>query len=905
MDRRPTYEELKQRVEELGLEAEGYREVELKKSEHEKGDILDTITEHVIYHDTDQRVLWANRAAGESVGATPEELIGRHCYEIWHQRAEPCEDCPVIEAIRTGRPHEREGTRLDGRIFFMRGYPFRDANGEIIGGVEVTEEITERKLAEAALRESKERYRGLFDNSTDFFFTLDLEGNFTDVNKAAERLTGFTKEELIGMNFRDYTPEDTHEKIFEAFHRLFEEGKALQDFPLEVTVKDSIKKYFETSTTTLRKGEKIIGFQGVSRDITKRVHYEEALKQSEDKYRTILESIEEGYYEVDLAGNFTFFNDSLCKILGYSDDEIVGMNYKEYTDEETANKIYGVFNKVFRRGKSATGFDWPLTCKDGGKRYVEISVSLMTDSEGQATGFRGIVRDVTEKKKTEAELIQTKNLLQNILNSSTDAISATDLKGNIILPSAKSVELLGYDSNELIGSKIYDRYENGIEDARRIMKELMEKGELRDYEMKLKRKDGRLLEVSVSASLLKNEYKETIGTLGIYRNISEKKRLEAQLQQAKKMEAIATLAGGIAHQFNNALTSITGYAGLLEMDFLKNEKVMKYVQAMKASAHRMAHLTGQLLAYARGGKYNPQALSLTDFIEDTLPLIQHTIKPDIRVETDLPVETWSVEADGTQMQMVLSAIVANSNEAIEGPGRIRISTRNLEVNQRQLSGHPGARPGPYVCLSIQDDGKGMDEQTKSRIFEPFFTTHFIGRGLGMASVYGIINNHGGWIEVDSESEKGTEVRIYLPVIEPEAEAEVQEGTVPGAGIELSGGQRNVLVIEDEEDVMTITREALERFGYRVLEAKTGSEAVEIARTFDGNIDLALLDIKLPDMSGGKVYPLIMEARPKLRVIVCSGYAIDGPAQEILDAGAEGFIQKPFLVSTLAEKLKEV
>ena len=334
---------------------------------------------------------------------------------------------------------------------------------------------------------------------------------------------------------------------------------------------------------------------------------------------------------------------------------------------------------------------------------------------------------------------------------------------------------------------------------------------------------------------------------------------------------------------------------------------MDYAKAMEQSAHRMAHLTSQLLAYAGGGKYNAQPMSLSELVEGSLPLIQHALDPDIHVETDLPPDVMNVEADNTQMQMVLSAILTNSNEAIEPPGRIRIFTRNIDIDQGFINDHPGLKPGPYVCLSIEDNGKGMDQETKERIFEPFFTTHFIGRGLGMASVYGIVTNHDGSISVDSEPGKGTAVTIYLPALEAkeEVEGEVEERIVSAPAIDLPTGEGTVLVIEDEEPLVELFRQILERLGYRVLQARNGDEAVEIAKTFDGQIDLALLDIKLPDMSGNQVYPLIMEARPDLKVVVCSGYSIVGPAQEILDAGAEGFIQKPFSLKILAEKLKEV
>ena len=352
------------------------------------------------------------------------------------------------------------------------------------------------------------------------------------------------------------------------------------------------------------------------------------------------------------------------------------------------------------------------------------------------------------------------------------------------------------------------------------------------------------------------------------------------------MEAIATLAGGIAHQFNNALSSITGHTGLLEMEFSDNKKILGYVEAMKASTRRMAKLTDQLLSYARGGKYNPQPLSLSDFVKDSLPLIQHIIDPAIRVETDLPLDISDIEADRTQMQMVLSAIVINSNEAIEGPGHIKIFTGNEDIDEKFAKHHPGFKPGSYVCLTVEDDGKGMDEETRSRIFEPFFTTHFIGLGLSMAAVYGIVKGHDGWIGVDSELGKGTAVRIYFPPFQVEKE----EKEVEERKTELIKGTGTILVIEDEEPLIKLNRIALEISGYHVLEARTGREAVNLARTFDGDIDLATLDIVLPDMNGREVYAGIKEARPDLKVIVCSGYDIYGPAaEEIMCAGAQSFI----------------
>ena len=379
----------------------------------------------------------------------------------------------------------------------------------------------------------------------------------------------------------------------------------------------------------------------------------------------------------------------------------------------------------------------------------------------------------------------------------------------------------------------------------------------------------------------------------------ERRRLERHLQNAQKMEAIATLAGGIAHQFNNALSIIVGYVELLEMALPVNINVSKYIQPLKTSARRMGNLTNQLLAYARGGKYQPKNISLSRLVQDTLPLITHTLDTAIEVEMDLADNVFNVNGDLVQLQTVLSAVLTNAAEALEGSGGIRISAENQEIDAEHASHCPGLKPGLYVCLTVEDNGKGMDEDTSARVFEPFFTTRFQGRGLGMAAAYGIITNHGGWIGIDSKLGEGTVVRLYLPAVE-------RQVTVPEESIGFPPtATGTILVVEDEDLLMELTRSMLERIGYRVLEAKNGEEAIHFATSHDGEIDLAILDMGLPDMDGRKVYKLIKESRPRLKVIVCSGYAIDGPVQEVLDAGAQAFMQKPFSLVALSARLKAI
>lgn len=527
----------------------------------------------------------------------------------------------------------------------------------------------------------------------------------------------------------------------------------------------------------------------------------------------------------------------------------------------------------------------------GLERRVEERTAELREANDQ------LRHEIAERKKTEEALRESEEKFRSVFDLSPQAIALSDLQTGVFVDVNENFcGLSKYAKDEILGHTPTELRFYSEDGRNRVTKGLEASGKIDGLEIDFSIKNGSVLNTLIFSRTAELHGRRFI--LSTFLDVTEQRRLEAQLMQSKKMEAIATLAGGIAHQFNNALSGVTANLDLLEMDSGQNEKARFYVEPMRKSALRMAQLTSQLLAYARGGKYQAKTISLADFVRDTLPLIEHTLKPSAHVETDLPHDIMSVKADVTQMQMLLSALFSNASEAIEDEGRIRVTCRNEVMTEDSVKGFQGLKSGPYVILTIEDDGRGMDEETRYRVFEPFFTTKFQGRGLGMAAVYGIVKNHDGWVSVDSEIGKGTRVRIYLPAVD----GQVIETQKPK--IDLTAGAGTILLVEDEELVMDVSRILLERLGYRVLGAKTGKEAIHMAKTFDGVITLAIMDIVLPDIGGRDLFPLLMEARPGLKVVVCSGYSIEGPAQEILNAGAQGFIQKPFSRSTLSETLKE-
>jgi signal transduction histidine kinase/ActR/RegA family two-component response regulator len=426
------------------------------------------------------------------------------------------------------------------------------------------------------------------------------------------------------------------------------------------------------------------------------------------------------------------------------------------------------------------------------------------------------------------------------------------------------------------------------------------------HERKSKGPDGKPAWYQITTTPIRNSRGHIQAALELVLPITELKETEAsqlrmteKLEEARKTEAIATLAGGIAHQFNNALAVIAGYVELLEYDYQKDLQINTYTNPILKASKKMSELTSQLLAYAKGGKYKEHPTELSDVVEAALSFIKHTLPKTITLEMTRQPELPKVKIDTTQIQMVVTSIVSNAVEAIEHNGHIHILCKSIIVDADNQSKYHDIPAGRYVSLVTADDGVGMNKKTIERIFEPFFTTKFEGRGLGMAAVYGIIKNHSGHIHVTSQQKVGTEVCIYLPALEDIIESldDANDQPVQGSG--------TILVVEDNVAIIDVNQTWLKRIGYHVVIATTAHEAMEIICRTNVEFDVVLLDMVLPDMDGAALFPEIQKHRPDAKVIVCSGCGQDGAIQELLDAGADGFLQKPFTLSQLSKKINQV
>lgn len=518
-----------------------------------------------------------------------------------------------------------------------------------------------------------------------------------------------------------------------------------------------------------------------------------------------------------------------------------------------------------------------------------------------------------ENELVSGKLELTEKRYQYLVNASPDIIYTLNSGGIFTFISGAIEPLLGFKSNELIGKHysavVYDDDVAGAKyhfDERRTGQRATRGVELRLKRLhSLNRRNGyltvELKAMGIYDRPIEQQDKEFRGTYGVARDITDRKRLEAQLLQAQKMKAIGTLAGGIAHDFNNLLMGIEGHTSLMFLDIDADHPHCEHVSGIEDMVKRGAHLTKQLLGFARGGKYEVKPTDLNDLVEKSAEMFGRT-KKEIRIHTKCEKDVWTVSVDRAQIEQVLLNLYVNAWQAMPGGGDIYIRADNFILDENSARTF-GARPGNYVRLSVTDTGVGIDEEVQQRIFEPFFTTREIGRGtgLGLASAYGIIKNHGGIINVYSVKGQGTTFTIYLP----SAKGLISEQNPEEREKEIQKGHETLLLVDDEAIIIGVGRDMLTALGYEVMLARSGQEAIEIYKKNKDKIALIILDMIMPDMNGGDAYDTLQEINPNIMVLLSSGYSIDGQASEILERGCNGFIQKPFSMSQLSEAIRKI
>jgi PAS domain S-box-containing protein len=539
-----------------------------------------------------------------------------------------------------------------------------------------------------------------------------------------------------------------------------------------------------------------------------------------------------------------------------------------------------------------------MVSRKGKTIFFDTVRKPLRDKSREVVGLVGVSRDITKRKLAEAAALEAERKYRLVVDNANDAVFIVQ-DGMVKFPNPVTIRITGYSSTYLSRTPFVSFV--APEDREMVIdrhaKRLRGEDVPSTYSFRIIDRAGRKMWVEVNAVLITWEAEPAV--LCFLRDISPQKKLEAQLQYAHKMEAVGTLAGGVAHDFNNLLMGIQGNVSLMLMEVDGSHAYYERLKSIEKQIQSGAKLTSHLLGYARKGKYEVAPISLNYLVEET----SHTfgrMKKEITVKRDLGKKLFAIEADAGQIEQVLLNLYVNAADAMPGGGTLTLTTRNVtHKDMKDKLYEPKA--GKYVLLTVTDTGTGMYKRTMERIFDPFFTTKEMGRGtgLGLASAYGIIKSHAGYIDVDSKRGQGTTFSIYLPASRKKVER------VAGTAERIIVGTGTVLLVDDEEPIAKVGKELLELIGYKVLIARDGNEAVKTYRKYQDDIDVVVLDVVMPEMGGGEAYDQLKKLNPDVKVLLSSGFSIDGEASDILDRGCNGFIQKPFTVRELSRTLRKV
>lgn len=755
----------------------------LKSSEKLYRSVIENIHDTFYRTDINGKLIMASPSGVKLLGyAYSCDMVGVDVESMFHMGSDDRDRMlAIIHEQGYVEDYELKLKRQDGSVVevSVTSHKYYDDQGNELGIEGIIRDITERKRIEKTLRDSESKFRSLTERSASAIVIIKNRA-ILYCNPAFESITGYRFSDLSGMNYWDIIHSDSRTMNKDEVLSILEGRASLSRYEMKIQTKASQIKWLDLSTIQIKyEGEPAI--MGQAFDITDRKLAEENLRQSEERYRNIIENIDDGYIENDLSGTVTFCNDSIIRLYGYMREEIVGKDNRFFTTPETSRYLYSVYNEIYRTGNPQKMLEYELFRKDGAICHVEASASLIRDVSGNPIGFRSVVRDVTERKKME-----------------TDKIKLTE-----------------------------------------------------------------------------------------------------QLYQAQKMEAIGTLAGGIAHDFNNLLMGIQGYASLMLLKTDKNFAHHDKLKAIEAKVQSGAELTRQLLGFSRTGSYEVTTASVNELIHNTVTMFGRT-KKEIVIHEKYEENAWNADIDQSRIEQVLLNLYVNAWQAMPGGGHLYLETNNVVLDERYKKNFD-VEAGRYIKISVTDSGIGMNEKTRERVFEPFFTTRNVGKGggLGLATAYGIIRGHKGVINVYSERGHGTTFNIYLPASDKAVNTDNKYALKP------ENGQETVLIVDDEEYILDVTKELLECIGYHVMQAKSGEEALEIYRTEKNKIDLLILDMIMPGMSGSDTFDRLKKINPAVKVILASGYSLNGQAIGILDRGCQAFMQKPFGLMDLSMKIRDV
>ncbi|OPX41173.1 MAG: hypothetical protein B1H13_03530 [Desulfobacteraceae bacterium 4484_190.3] len=779
---------------------------------------------------------------------------------------------------------------------------------------------------EVATVEIKERLAVTLESIGDGVISTDRSGTITLMNRAAENITGWNEEEAVGRPLTEVFPiinKNTRKPCVSPVEEVLETGRAVSLANHTVLIcRDGTEKILADSCAPIRDNEgNIIGVVLAFRDVTKQRQSEhrllEKLRESEKRYRDLFENSIDIQFIFDREGNYMEVNNEFIRESGYEREKIIGTHFGVLPHPDEMALVLDAYEKALTGETS--NFEMRSKNKDGKFVWYSFVNRPIFNDKGEVVAIHCIARNIDEKKRAERALRESEEKLRrsekryrDLFDSVSDLIYTQDLEGRFMNGNRAMTSIFGYELEEFIGRKAADfmKPELGELFYTEYLEGIKKKGHYQGISSYFT-KDGRKIYLEFRSNLIRPADGEPFIS-GIARDVTDRvlaqreiEKLNKQMLQAQKMEAIGTLAGGIAHDFNNLLQGILGYTQILAMEKDKGDPDIARLQQIEKAAHRASELTQQLLTFSRKVESRKRPVDLNHEVEQVEKILKRTIPKMIDIELNLEKNLEAISADPSQLEQIIMNLGVNARDAMPEGGKLLLETENVILDEEFCKDHLGARPGKYALLRISDTGIGMNRRTLEHIFDPFFTTKEVGKGtgLGLAMVYGIVKSHEGYIMCASEPGDGTTFKIYFPVMEGiparfETEAKNNEAT-------SERGSETILLVDDEEILRDIGRDILETFGYTVLLAPDGESALELYKERRKHISLVILDLIMPGMGGKQCLEKLLKINPDTKVVIASGYSIDGHAKDALKAGAKAFVSKPYELNKMLQAVRSV
>ncbi len=876
----------------------------------------------------DSRFVYVNDRFAEILGYDREELIGMPYWETVHP-----DDCEMVMSYARARQNGRtapdsytfRAVTKDRQVRWLEIWAHaieHEGRSAVLANLI---DITHRKNTEQALRQSEEKYRRMFDHAPVGVLHFDAGGILRDCNENLVSIIGSSKESLVGLDLI-YDLED--EQVIRAVTQTLSGGVGRFEGEYYSVTAPKVTPVKAVFSPLLDADGSVAGGIGIVEDITDRRRADDEVKKAQAMLLAAIEQSPAGILIADAPDvRIRIANSAALGIRGDTSSPLTGIpmdlhptNWQSYKPDGTPFKPEELpLSRAILEGRVSRNVDVIIKRPDGDERWVLANAAPVRDASGEVVSGVVVFSDITKRKRAEEALRQSRKeymtlyeeskkseeMYRSLLDSSPDPVVVYDMQGHVQYVNNRFSEVFGWTLQELRGGRIpFLPAEERTETMRIINEVLFEGIPCSGFETARYTKDGRLLDIRISAARYRDHEDNPAGMLVVLRDVTERKKLEEQLQQAAKMEAIGRLAGGIAHDFNNLLTAMIGYSNMLLEAMPEESPQRTKILQMQGAAERAAMLTRQLLAFGRKQFLDMRVLDLNAVISDFGAMLKRLIGEDIQTVMVLNPKIGKIKADRSQVEQILMNLAVNARDAMPKGGRLTIETTDVVLDDAYARRFPEVKPGNYVMFSVRDTGRGMDEEIMSRMFEPFFTTkeQGSGTGLGLATVYGIVKQHRGHIAVESRLREGALFRVYFERVADHAE-ESLPATVPDAP--AGGGVETVLVVEDEAIVRELVCEVLRSMGYNVLKAARPGRALELSESYSDPIHLLLTDVVMPEMDGKSLFEKLSPGRPEMRVLYVSGYTEESIVTQGILNSHVCFLQKPFTAAKLASKVRNV